>query len=225
MRTLNPLEEKILALIEPTAADLGYRIVRVRMSGLRRKTLQIMGERLSDGGMGIDDCQTLSRAIAPVLDAHDPIKDEYSLELSSPGIDRPLVAVEDFVRFTEHEAKLETTLMIEGRRRFRGMIAGVEDGAILLDAAEGRYVIAFSNIREARLVLTDRLIEEDLKRARAEEAKDPRQAQALSVPIEPEAAQASLRVQPKTPSKAAGAKAAGGKPKPTKKPTAKRKDP
>jgi ribosome maturation factor RimP len=215
MRTLNPLEEKILGLIEPAAADLGYRIVRVRMSGLRRKTLQIMGERLLDGGMGIEDCETLSRAIAPVLDAHDPIKDNYNLELSSPGIDRPLVALEDFVRFIGHEAKLETALMIDGRRRFRGVIAAAADATVTLAGADGQFVLAFSNIREARLVLTDRLIEEDLKRARAEEANDPRAAPALSVPEE--MAEAPLR-------KPAGLKANTKKP-PAKKPASKRKDP
>jgi ribosome maturation factor RimP len=223
MRTLNPLEDKILALIEPAAADLGYRIVRIRMSGLRRKTLQIMAERLADGGMGIEDCETLSRAVAPVLDAHDPIKDEYNLEVSSPGIDRPLVSLADFARFAGYDAKLETNLMIEGRRRFRGVLAGVDSEAVLLDAPEGRYVIGHSNLREARLILTDRLIEEDLKRARAEEAADPRNTQPLSVPIEADDAPAApLRGAKKPPAK------------PTKKPsqkptsqksTSKRKDP
>lgn len=189
MRTLNPLEEKLLALIEPAAADLGYRIVRVRMSGLRRKTLQIMGERVSDGGMGIEDCQALSRAVAPVLDAHDPIKDEYNLEVSSPGIDRPLVRVEDFARFIGHEAKIETVAMIDNRRRFRGVIMAAEGDAITIDSPDFNATIAFSNIREARLVLTDRLIEEDLKRARAEEAQDEARAPAaLSLPLNDEAA-------------------------------------
>lgn len=182
MRTLNPLEEKILALIEPAASDLGYRIVRIRMSGLRRKTLQIMGERIADGGMGIEDCEALSRAVAPVLDAHDPIRDEYNLEVSSPGIDRPLVRLEDFTRFAGHEAKLETVAMIDGRRRFRGVIEGADAGAVSLSTPEGPATIQFSNIREARLVLTDRLIEEDLKRARAEEAKDPSLRQPLAMP-------------------------------------------
>jgi ribosome maturation factor RimP len=184
MRTLNPLEEKILTLIEPAAADLGYRIVRIRMSGLRRKTLQIMGERAADGGMGIEDCEALSRAIAPVLDANDPIKDEYNLEVSSPGIDRPLVRVEDFERFMGHEAKLETVAMIDGRRRFRGMLNGIDGAAILVSTPEGDARLEFSNIREARLVLTDKLIEEDLRRARAEEAADPAPRQPLAIPLD-----------------------------------------
>jgi ribosome maturation factor RimP len=215
MRTLNPLEEKLLALIEPAAGDLGYRIVRIRMSGLRRKTVQIMGERIADGGMGIEDCERLSRAIAPVLDAHDPIKDQYSLEVSSPGIDRPLVRLEDFNRFLGHEVKLETVAMVEGRRRFRGVIEAVEGDGVILDGPDLRAVLAFSNIREARLVLTDALIAEDLKRARDEEAKDVKTLQPLSVPEDlGEPATAAL-----------AARAATRKPNPAKKPQSKRKDP
>jgi ribosome maturation factor RimP len=202
------LEEKILSLIEPAAADLGYRIVRIRMSGLRRKTLQIMGERISDGGMGIEDCEALSRAVAPVLDAHDPIKDEYNLEVSSPGIDRPLVRVEDFERFIGHDVKLETIAMIDGRRRFKGVIAGAADGRVHIQTPEGRAELAFGEIREARLVLTDRLIEEDLRRARAADDRDQRAPAALSMPTEDAA--------PASPPRAAAKP--GGK-KPTTKPT------
>lgn len=197
MRTLNPLEEKILALIEPAAEDLGYRIVRVRMSGLRRKTLQIMAERLSDSGMGIEDCTRLSRGLSPVLEANDPIKDEYNLEISSPGIDRPLVRIEDFERHVGHDVKIETQAMIDGRRRFRGVIAGVEGDRAAITTPEGPFEIALSNIREARLVLTDRLIEEDLRRARQEEAAEGATAAALSVPEQPEAARKPASSGPK----------------------------
>lgn len=170
MRATNPVEERVIALIEPTAADLGYRVVRVRLSGQRRKRLQIMAERIADGQMSVDDCSRLSRALSPVFDLEDPVQGEYDLEISSPGIDRPLMTLEDFQRFVGHEAKLETVAMIDGRRRFTGAIAGVEDGVIVLRMQGGDVRLEFSALSDARLVLTDKLIEEDLKRARAAEA-------------------------------------------------------
>jgi ribosome maturation factor RimP len=173
VKSLNPVEARVVALIEPEAEALGYRLVRVRLSGLRRKRLQIMAERIRDGHMGIDDCAKLSRAISPVLEAEDPIKGEYDLEMSSPGIDRPLVRPDDFARFAGHEVKLETALMVDGRKRFKGVIVGAEGETITLRLPEGDEVrFAFSSLAEARLVLTDRLIEEDLKRAKAAEAAD-----------------------------------------------------
>jgi ribosome maturation factor RimP len=166
--TTNPAEEKVAALLEPALAELGYRFVRVRLSGLRRKRLQIMAERTADGGMGLEDCARLSRAISPVLDAHDPISGEFDLEVSSPGIDRPLVREEDFARFVGHEAKLELSIPVDGRRKFRGLLQPAEAGEIALVTSEGAEVRApFNHLAEARLILTDRLIEEDLKRARA----------------------------------------------------------
>jgi len=172
LRALNPAEERVIALIEPTAEQLGYRIVRVRLSGNRRKRLQIMAERLSDGQMGIDDCTRLSRAISPIFDLEDPIQGEFDLELSSPGIDRPLMRTEDFERFIGHEAKLETGQMIEGQRRYKGVIAGVAGDVITLKTERGEVRLNFSALSDARLVLTDKLIELDLKRAKAAAAAD-----------------------------------------------------
>ncbi len=163
----------MIALIEPTAAGLGFRIVRVRVSGNRRKRLQIMAERISDGEMGIDDCSRLSRALSPVFDLDDPIPGgEYDLEVSSPGIDRPLMRIEDFERFKGHVAKLETAAMIEGQRRFKGEIAGIEGDVIVLATEQGETRLNFSALSDARLVLTDKLIEEDLKRAKAAQAAE-----------------------------------------------------
>ena len=170
MRATNPVEERVIALIEPTAGELGYRIVRVRLSGNRRKRLQIMAERVSDGQMGIDDCGRLSRALSPVFDLEDPVQGEYDLEISSPGIDRPLMRLEDFERFIGHEAKLETAAMIDNRRRWRGVIQAVEGDEITLATDQGDAKLKFSALSDARLVLTDKLIEEDLKRARDAEA-------------------------------------------------------
>jgi ribosome maturation factor RimP len=160
----------VIALIEPTAAELGYRIVRVRLSGNRRKRLQIMAERVSDGEMGIADCTRLSRALAPVFDLEDPVQGEYDLEISSPGIDRPLMRIEDFERFKGHQAKLETVAMNDNQRRFKGVIAAVEDDVIVLTTDQGEARIQFNQLSDARLVLTDQLIAEDLKRAKAAEA-------------------------------------------------------
>ena len=157
-----------MALIEPEAEGLGYRIVRVRLSGNRRKRLQVMAERASDGYMEIDDCARLSRALSPMLDLRDPIAGEYDLEVSSPGIDRPLMRLEDFERFKGHEAKLETIGSTDGRRRFKGIVVGTDGDEVRLatpDAGELRF--KFASLSDARLVLTDKLIEEDLKRSKA----------------------------------------------------------
>ena len=159
-------------MIEPTATSLGFRIVRVRLSGQRRKRLQIMAERLSDGQMGVDDCGRLSRALSPVFDLEDPIQGEFDLEISSPGIDRPLMRVEDFERFIGHEVKLETAALVDNRRRYRGVIKAVEGDVIVLATDQGEARLHFAALSEARLVLTDKLIEQDLKRARAAEAAE-----------------------------------------------------
>lgn len=162
-----------MALIEPTAEELGYRMVRVRLSGLRRKRLQLMAERVRDGQMEVDDCARLSRAVSALLDENDPIQGEYDLEVSSPGIDRPLMRIEDFERFIGHTAKLETLGMVDGRKRFKGDIAGVDGADVLLTLPEGGDVrLPFAGLAEARLVLTDKLIEQDLRRAKAAEQED-----------------------------------------------------
>jgi ribosome maturation factor RimP len=172
VRATNPVEERIVAMAEPTAQELGYRLVRVRVSGNRRKRLQIMAERVSDGDMGIDDCTTLSRALSALFDVQDPMPEEYDLEVSSPGIDRPLMRIEDFQRFLGHEAKLETTGTIDGRRRFKGVITAATGDTVQLKLpdAEIEVSLSFSILSDARLVLTDRLIAEDLKRSKAAQA-------------------------------------------------------
>jgi ribosome maturation factor RimP len=162
----------VIALIEPTADGLGYRLVRVRLMGNRRKRLQVMAERASDGQMSVEDCTRLSRALSSVLDLADPIQDEYDLEVSSPGIDRPLMRLEDFERFKGYEAKLETAALTDGQRRFKGVIESVEGDVIVLATEAGPVRLQFSALSEARLVLTDRLIEEDLKRAKAAQAAE-----------------------------------------------------
>lgn len=159
----------VAELVEPVIEDMGYRLVRVRVTGENGATLQIFAER-PDGTMTIEDCETLSRAISPLLDVEDPMPGEYMLEVSSPGIDRPLVRLEDFDRWAGHQARIELVAGIEGRRRFRGILLGTEDDRVkvrLDDAGrdeEATVSLPFGDIGEARLVMTDALIRESLAR-------------------------------------------------------------
>lgn len=158
-------------MLAPTAADLGYELVRIRfMGGEGRRILQVMAER-PDGSMDVDGCAELSRGLSAILDVEDPISDAYDLEVSSPGIDRPLTRPKDFERFEGFEAKIETTTLIDGRRRFRGELEGVEDDEILLkvqvDGSSEPQVLGFDFglIADAKLVLTDDLIRESLRQS------------------------------------------------------------
>lgn len=162
------IEARIVRIIEPVVEGLGYRLVRVRYSGLNGGTLQIMAER-PDGSMTVEDCEILSRDVSPALDVEDPIERAYNLEISSPGIDRPLVRRSDFERWTGHEAKIELARMLDGRKRFRGLLAGVADDTILVDLTRGgaegeRVALPIADLAEAHLVLTDDLIRESLSR-------------------------------------------------------------
>lgn len=161
---------RVAELIEPALADRGYRLVRVAIAGGDSKTLQIMAER-TDGTMTIEDCEAISKEVSPLLDVHDPIAGAYRLEVSSPGIDRPLVRPSDFEDWSGHEAKIEVKELIDGRRRFRGIVEGFEDGEVRIEVdlgAAGKNVIGIpvGLIEEARLVLTDDLIREALSRAK-----------------------------------------------------------
>jgi len=163
---------RVATIAEPLLAGLGYRLVRVRVSGLAGCTVQIMAER-PDGTMTIEDCETVSRALSPVLDVEDPINRAYRLEISSPGIDRPLVRRSDFDRFAGHAVKVEMTVPIAGRRRFRGVLLGVEGEAArvrredVVAGEEGDVLLLIEDMVEARLVLTDALVAEALKRGKA----------------------------------------------------------
>lgn len=147
-------------LIEPVAAECGFELVRVRMTGSGTKTLQIMAER-PDGTMSASDCAKLSRALSPILDEVDPIDGNYVLEVSSPGVDRPLTRLKDFERWEGFEAKIELDRMVEGQKRFRGVIVGVEDGAIAVDLEGEEETALFPPdwISSAKLLLTDELME------------------------------------------------------------------
>jgi ribosome maturation factor RimP len=175
------LEARIAHIVEPAIVGLGYRLVRVKISGLNGMTLQIMAEK-PDGTMGVDDCEVVSRDLSPLLDVEDPIDREYQLEVSSPGIDRPLVRLSDFDRWSGHQAKIELARPLDGRKRFKGTLAGRDDDDTInlaLDEqpknGEPQVVsLSIADIDEARLVLTDALIRdtlrEDKRRAREQHA-------------------------------------------------------
>jgi ribosome maturation factor RimP len=162
------IDARVASIIEPTIVEMGYQLVRVKLSSQNGMTLQIMAER-PDGIMTVSDCEKLSMAISPVLDVEDPIDKAYHLEVSSPGIDRPMVRKSDFSKWTGHVVKFETSVMVEGRKRFRGTIKSVSEDAFVLDReAVGKdedplVAIPFNTLSEARLILTDDLIRDALK--------------------------------------------------------------
>ena len=170
------LPARVAAIVEPVIEQLGYRLVRVRVSGAEGCTVQIMAER-PDGSMTVEDCESVSRAISPVLDVADPIDQAYRLEISSPGIDRPLVRKSDFERYAGHLAKVETAMPVNGRRRFRGVLIGTEGEAARIrrdDAAEGEQVevlLPIDEMSEAKLVLTEELVAEALRREKSAKRK------------------------------------------------------
>ncbi|MFZ0065079.1 MAG: ribosome maturation factor RimP [Pseudolabrys sp.] len=167
---------RVAAIVEPVIEQLGYRLVRVRVSAAEGCTVQIMAER-PDGSMTVEDCESVSRALSPVLDVADPIERTYRLEISSPGIDRPLVRKSDFERYAGHLAKVETAMPVQGRKRFRGVLIGTEGEAVRIrrdDAAEGEeaeVLLPIDDMSEAKLMLTDELVTEALRREKSEKRK------------------------------------------------------
>jgi ribosome maturation factor RimP len=150
--------KQVAELIEPTLHDMGFELVRVLLHGGHRPTLQVMAERVDRAPMTVDQCAEISRAVSALLDVADPIAGSYQLEVTSPGLDRPLTRRADFDRFRGAEARVETDVPIEGRRRFRGRHQGVVDDQLRLQLAEGEQAIPCSVIRKAKLVLTDDLL-------------------------------------------------------------------
>ncbi len=185
LKTKTSQDERILAIIEPIAEDLGYRVVRVRLQGGNRPTLQIMAERQADHGMSVDDCATLSREISSTLEVEDPIIDSYILEVSSPGLERPLTRIEDFETYRDYLARLDLDRLVEGRKRFRGVLAGVDGDQVMidLDNDDQTALIPFAWISDAKLLITD----ERLKR---EQAEIQRQKQSTNSSRQPKASPA-----------------------------------
>jgi ribosome maturation factor RimP len=157
------LEEPILKMISPPLEAMGYAVVRVLFTRGRKPTLQVMAERSDGHDVTVEDCARVSRTVSALLDVEDPIKDPYQLEVSSPGIDRPLVRREDFSRFSGHVAKLETKEPCDGQRKFRGKLLGIEGDTIRLDLDGETLEFTFDDVRRAKLVLTDELITKTAK--------------------------------------------------------------
>lgn len=164
------LEARIAHIVEPVIAGLGYRLVRIKLSAMNGATLQIMAER-PDGTITVGDCEIISRDLSPVLDVEDPMDVAYHLEVSSPGIDRPLVRRSDFEKWSGQEAKFELIRPLDGRKRFKGVLAGVDGDAVRVDLGaksklEGTTIVSLplADIGEARLVMTDALIRETLRK-------------------------------------------------------------
>jgi ribosome maturation factor RimP len=181
------LSARVAAIVEPVLEGLGYRLVRVRVSALDGCTVQVMAER-PDGTMTIEDCELASRALSPVLDTADPVDRAYRLEMSSPGIDRPLVRQSDFDRYAGNDLKIETAVAVGGRKRFRGLLLGTEGKAARIrrdDVPAGEpadLLIPIEDMAEAKLVLTDALVAESLRRGK--EAERLRAAQNDNQPVE-----------------------------------------
>jgi ribosome maturation factor RimP len=163
------LAARVASVVEPAISDVGYRLVRVKITGMNGCTVQIMAEK-ADGTMGVDDCEAVSKAISPVLDVEDPMERQYHLEISSPGIDRPLVRAIDFARWIGHDARIEMAVAAHGRKRFRGDLIASDATTVTLRRSEAKETeltdcpLNIRDMAEARLVLTDALIDVALGR-------------------------------------------------------------
>jgi ribosome maturation factor RimP len=160
------IDRRMAEIITPVIEDLGYELVRVRLMSGKNTILQIMADK-PEGGIEVDDCAKISTAVGATLDVEDPIVDEYALEVSSPGIDRPLTRLKDFENFEGDEAKIETTELIDGRRRFKGQLAGIDGNDVLINVEEGTIGLQFDWLSDAMLVLYDELIAEMLRQRKA----------------------------------------------------------
>ena len=162
------LDQRLADIIEPVLVGIGFRLIRVRMLNQNGATMQVMAER-NDGTMSVQDCEEVSMAISPVLDVEDPIDKEYHLEVSSPGIDRPMVRKSDFVRWQGHLVKCETSILIDNRKRFRGKIVEADADGFTIErdqvayGEEQKVVIPFTALSDAKLILTDDLIRDALR--------------------------------------------------------------
>lgn len=164
------MDRRMAEILTPSIEGMGFEVVRIRVMGGETKTLQIMVER-PDGGIDVDECAQVSNAVSAILDVEDPLEDAYALEVSSPGIDRPLTRLKDFETWEGYEAKIETTEMIDGRRRFKGVLAGLEGDEVLLNLEQGKETVTIGlhidRLSDAKLVLTDELISEMLRQRKA----------------------------------------------------------
>ncbi len=152
------LAHRIEEMITPTLEAMGFRLVKVDFTGGRNPRLQIMAEDADTGRMNVEDCASVSRAVSAMLDVEDPLSGTYVLEVSSPGIDRPLVGIDDFEKFVGFDARIETDRAIDGRKRFKGRLAEVKDGVVRIETKDQVYDLAYQDIGSAKLLLSDDLI-------------------------------------------------------------------
>jgi ribosome maturation factor RimP len=164
------IDRRLAEIVTPAIEDLGFELVRIRLMSGKLKILQIMADR-PEGGIIVEDCATISTAVSAILDVEDPIEDNYTLEVSSPGIDRPLTRLKDFDMWADYEARIETTELIDGRRRFKGILRGIEGNEVLIEIEDGKETVTigleFEWLSDAKLVLTDELIAEMLRQKKA----------------------------------------------------------
>jgi ribosome maturation factor RimP len=160
------IDRRLADIVGPVIEGMGFELVRIRLMGGKTRILQIMADK-PDGGIDVDDCGEISTAVSAVLDVEDPVEDNYVLEVSSPGIDRPLTRLKDFDVWAGWEARIETTELIDGRRRFKGTLAGIEDDEVLVNVDEGTIGLKFEWLSDAKLLLTDELIAEMLRQKKA----------------------------------------------------------
>jgi ribosome maturation factor RimP len=164
------IDRRLAAIVGPVIEGLGFELVRIRLMGGKTRILQIMADR-PEGGIEVDDCAAISTAVSAVLDVEDPIEENYVLEVSSPGIDRPLTRLKDFDMWVDYEARIETTELIDGRRRFKGVLQGTEGDEVLIEIEEGGETVTiglkFDWLSDAKLILTDDLIAEMLRQRKA----------------------------------------------------------
>jgi ribosome maturation factor RimP len=164
------IDRRLAAIVGPVIEGLGFELVRIRLMGGKTRILQIMADR-PEGGIEVDDCAAISTAVSAVLDVEDPIEENYVLEVSSPGIDRPLTRLKDFDMWVDYEARIETTELIDGRRRFKGILQGTEGDEVLIEIEEGGESVTiglkFDWLSDAKLILTDDLIAEMLRQRKA----------------------------------------------------------
>lgn len=165
------IDRRLAEIVTPAIEGMGFELVRIRLMGGNTKTLQIMADR-PDGGIDVDDCGRISTAVSAILDVEDPIEDHYTLEVSSPGIDRPLTRLKDFDAWDGYEARIETSEMIDGRKRFKGFLRGTDSDEVLIEIEEGTIGLKFDWLADAKLVLTDDLIAEMLRQKKATQTVD-----------------------------------------------------
>ena len=154
-----PIQHPLQNMLEPEITKLGYELVRIITIGQKNPTLQIMIDRLDNNNITVDDCAKVSRKVSEILDETDPIEGQYSLEVSSPGLDRPLTKIEHFQRFAGYEAKIETNIEVEGRKRFKGTLGSTDsNGIVRITMNDTEYQIAYADINKAKLIITDELL-------------------------------------------------------------------